>query len=372
MLPFAAVLALAIAFAIGRASAPRQASELASVGSFRTSLDDPDWLTRTWRMSAFLQSLAPENVEAAVAELEPVLPWITTDELRLFMLAWVRFDPIGALDWALALDPPFNRNAGGAALYAWAFRNPAAAVQALDSVSWQSAEIREFMQGRLVAGWAHGPHRARLDDYLSALEPGSRRFSYIGMLAWELSKQGAEAVRRWAEGIPDEPAAYKSAVFLKAGTTLAAIDPEGTARWLASRADREYTDGAFRVVVRGWARSDPSAALAWVVSLPEGDLRDRNLRSAFRVWHDAAPDAAERWLRAAAPSRAHDAALRVMVERRRKAAPAVAREWAALASDEALRSDLLARVESDEPVVDEEEDASDDQGGTEAEADTSG
>jgi hypothetical protein len=325
------------------------------VASFRAALADPDWLTRTWRMSSFLQSLSPANLDPALVEIEPALPWLTTDELRLFMLAWVRFDPIGALDWALALDPPFDRNAGGAAIYAWAFRNPAAAVQALDALGERGSELREFMQGRLVAGWAHGPHRDRLDDYLVRLEPGERRFAYVGMLAWELSKEGPDPVRRWAEALPDEPVQYKSAAFLKAATTLASIDPGGTARWLTQHADRAYTDGAFRVVVRSWTRSDPAAALAWVVALPAGDLRDRNLRVGFRVWHDAAAAAAEQWLRAAVPSAAHDAALRVMVERRRKATPGVAREWAALASDETLRRELLARVESGLPVVDEEE-----------------
>jgi hypothetical protein len=179
------------------------------------------------------------------------------------------------------------------------------------------------------------------------------------MLAWEIAKEGPGEVRRWAEAIPAEPLQYKSAVFLKAATTLAAIDPQGTAHWLAEHIDRPYTDGAFRVVVRSWARSDPGAALAWVVSTPAGTRRDRNLRTGFRVWHDAAPADAEGWLRAALPSAAHDAVLRVMVERRRKSAPEAAREWASLASDETLRRDLLARIASDAPV-DDEEDAYDD------------
>lgn len=339
----APTVALALGLAIGRATAPEHSEALADVASFRAALEDPDWLTRTHRLAGFLQTLSPESLPAALEVLEPQLPWLVTDELRLFMMAWTRFDEVGAFDWATGLEPPFHRNAAGAAIYALGFRNPAAGLNLLSTV--EDAELREFMQGRMVAGWAHGPHRDGLDDYLVTLDPGARRFAYVGMLAWELSKQGPEAVRRWADGIPEEHTRYKAAAFLKAATTLAAIDPPGTARWLASHLEHDYSDGAMRVVARSWAAADPHAALPWLAALPASDRRDSQLRHAFRVWHDAAPAEAEAWLKQALPAPALDAALRVMVERKRRREPEVARQWASLASD-ALREELLARVAS--------------------------
>lgn len=331
-----------LGFGLGRATAPGDDPELATLASFRRALEDPDWLTRSYRLSGFLQHLSPENLPGALEALEPQLPWLLTDELRVFMLAWSRFDPLGALEHALSWPRPFNRNGAGAAIYAWALRNPSAAAWALRSV--EDPDLKEFMEGRLIAGWTHGEHRDSASDYIAKLPEGRRRFGYIGMLAWELSKQGPEAVMRWAESVPDAPERYKASVFLQAGNTLAAVDPAATAGWLAGHADRVYADGVLRVVARSWANSDPPAALDWMMQLPAGEKRNGAVKNAFRVWHNRSPEAAERWLRAAAPEPALDAAVRLMVGGTRREAPVLAMEWALEVADPELREQVVVNV----------------------------
>lgn len=337
-----AMLALAVGFGIGRASAPAPESSLASVTSLRQGLEEADWLERSHRLSSFLQQLGPENLAEATAALEPQLAWITTDELRLFMLAWTRFDPAGALAYALALPAPFHRNAGGAAIYAWAFRDPDGAQAALESV--EDEDLREFMASRMVAGWAHAGHERALSEYLSSLPTGPRRFAHVGMLAWELSKRGPEAVTDWAEAAPAAFPRFKAAVFLKASATLASSDPARTALWLAPYLDRPYADGALRVVARSWAVRDPATALAWLTALPPGQDRDAAVSNAFRVWLAHSPSAAERWLRATLPDPAVDAAVAVMVARARRRSLPRSMGWAQAIADPALQSEFLVRL----------------------------
>ena len=54
-------IALALSFWLGRTTAPAPESELASVASFRRSLEDADWLTRSHRFNSFLVEALYDN-----------------------------------------------------------------------------------------------------------------------------------------------------------------------------------------------------------------------------------------------------------------------------------------------------------------------
>jgi hypothetical protein len=319
--------ALVLGFWLGRATAPALESELASVASFRRSLEDPDWLTRSHRFSSFLMGLNPENLPDALEALEPHLPWLLTDEFRMFMFAWSRFDPRGAFEQAQSWPPQIRRNAGGAAMYAWGFRNPLEAVRELSTV--EDTELQEFWAARLLAGWAHGEYRDSASEYIAKLPEGSARLTHLATLAWEISKEGPEAVMRWAEGVPADPPHFKQAVFHKAASTLAGVDAPSTARWLQGHLDRDYVDNALLITAGSWAMSDGPAAMSWLTGLPAGEKRAAAVRAGFAGWFRHAPQNAERWLRSASPAPAVDPAVRFMVERTRDEQPGVARRWAA-------------------------------------------
>jgi len=335
-------LALLLGLALGRLWAPSARPEHADLSSFRASFAEDDWLERSRAQSAFLQGLDPENLPEALSALEPRLPWLATDELRLFMLAWSRFDPAGALAWALAQSAPHRRNLSGAAIYAYAFRDPVAARAALLRV--EDDELREFMLGRLVAGWVRGGDLEGAGEYLTSLPQGNRRLRYLSMLAWELSKDGPEAVEEWAEAAPAAFPRYKAAVFLKATSTLAGIDPAGTAEWVSAYLGRPYADGVLRAVARSWALRDPRAAMVWLASLPPGLKRDASVSNAFRVWLERTPKAAEEWLRGEVPAPALDAAASVMVGRHRDGSREEALGWALRLDERGLREQVLSNI----------------------------
>ena len=318
-------LVLALGFWLGRATAPDPESELASVDSFRRSLEDRDWLTRTHRYSAFLVGLNPENLPEALEAIEPHRPWLLTDEFRMFMLAWSRFDPRGAFEHTQTWPLQIRRNAGGAAMYAWGFRNPLEAVRQLSTV--ENVALQEFWATRLLAGWAHSEFRDSASEYIAGMPEGPARGMYLETLAWEIAKESPQAVMRWAEGVPDDPPRFKQGVFLKATYTLAGIDPALTARWVEGHLDREYAGSALLIVAGAWTNKDAPAAMRWLSELPASKQREAAVRKGFGVWFDHSPRDAERWLKSTSPAPALDPAVRFMVEQTRDKKPEISKGW---------------------------------------------
>jgi hypothetical protein len=340
-----ALLALAVGFGLGRATAPDKYADLSTAASLRWALEEEDWLTRTWRLSSYLQHLGPEDVPATLEVIGPYIPWLLTDEIRLLMFAWVRFDAPGALAQALSWPPRYRRNAAGAAIYAWGFRDPEAALGALEEID--DPELVEFMRGRLIAGWLHGALKQSASDYIASLPADARRLAYTGQMASELAREGPAAVVSWAEGVPAADAGYKAEAFLQAAAVLAALDPAATARWLKPHLGRDYGRGALRAVIRSWAAVDPQASLVWVAGLPADELRKNAVYEAFTTWTDQAPGDAERWLRAATPDGVFDPAVRALVGMKQREAPAAALEWAGRMQDPELQRGLVVQVARD-------------------------
>jgi hypothetical protein len=341
----AVILALAAGFGLGRTTAPLPEPEPLTVASFRAALENPDWLARTYGVSAFLRELSPENLPAALEVYEAQLPWLVTDEQRLFMLAWSRFDVAAALERALSWPRRFVRNGSGAAIYAWAYRDPEGAVQALEQVS--DPELKGFMERRMIAGWAHGRHKQSANQYIASVPGGPRRFEYAGVLAWEYSKQGTEAVMRWADEIPDVLPRYKAASFIKAATTVAALDAPAAARWVTENLDKPYVMEALRSVARSWGVDEPRDALDWLMTLPAGGERDAAIPSAWGIWLAHAPKEAVEWLDSETPARVLDPAVRMLMDKARESTPAVAMRWSVALADPQRLADYVTEIGRD-------------------------
>src|SRR5262245_20427162 len=290
------IAAFAAGVGVGRLGATRAASpceEVATLASFEQGLVDPDWITRTWRISGFLQGLGPGNLDETLALVERERRFLDPDELRLFMHAWARFDAPGAFERALSWSGPARAKGASAAIYAFAFHDPHGALQALEAV--KDPSLAKRLQRRLVAGWARGPRRRELDAYLAALPDDEQRESWVGGLAFETAKQGGDALVAWAESVPEVVPSYKSSVFRKASGVLASFDAPRAARWVAEHHERDYARGAVRVVAARWAENDPEAAFAWLRALPPDPEREAAVADAFAAWLEHSPAAATRW-----------------------------------------------------------------------------
>jgi len=339
-----AVAALAAGVWIGRLSLPgAEVPEPADLASFREALDDPNWLTRTARMSAYLEHLGPDELPEAVEALEQRRAWLGPEELRIFMLAWARFDAPAALERTLTWPGRSRRTAAGAAIYAWAYYAPEAALEALDSV--EDAQLRDYLRTRLVAGWVRSEHKEDANRYIASLPDGAQRDSFAGMLARELNEQGSEAVMRWAEGVPEILPSYKQAAFRKACAALAASDPELAVRWAAEHGGHDYAAGTAEIIAGRWAEVDPQATLEWLLGLPQDEDRDRAIADSFAQWLSFERASAEAWLKATTPAEGLDEAVRVLVRRtNQRGSPEGAIAWARQIEDPKLRDEVILAV----------------------------
>jgi hypothetical protein len=322
------LLSLVAVFGIAHYWVPSaEARRLASIASFRSALDEPNDLVRTYRMSAFLQGMTAAELPDALQALEARHLWLSPEDLRLFTLAWARFDPAGALA-RLSTWPENARDmARGAAIYAWAYYDPSAALKAVEAV--ESKPERAQLQYELVAGWSSRDQIQDLSDWITALPEGQTRQRYAGSYARALLRRGPEALLAWADAVPvDANDGFKATAVLKAAHTLAHQDPLRAKDWIEGQLDQSYARHVAPAIVRLWAKSDPKAALDWSRALASEDDRNRSVSQAYRAWLQIDPEQATEWLRTNTPSDSLDMALRIEMQSALTRSPKTAMEWA--------------------------------------------
>ena len=340
-----AALALALAFALGRLGGRSggDAPDPRDVASFRQALAEEDELTRLRRMSAFLEHLSPGNLAEAQAALVEKQSGVGPDEVRIFMLAWARFDAPGAFAWAQAQPAEWRPTLAREAIYAWGLRDPQGALGALEGI--EDARMRDRLRSGLVSAWARSPDQAVLLAWLSELPPelGRDRDRYLSRLVAETAKGGPDAVIAWAEAIPDDASGdLKREAFRLAAGAVARADAARAAGWYEAHRDDPDSAGSLEVIARRWvAYHDPPALFEWLDSLAERGPRDAERRRALalgiRLWMEADRDAASAWLRSQTPRPALDPALAVFARETAERDPTDAFEWAELIDDESLR-----------------------------------
>ena len=337
------ILTLGAAYAAGRHGREAADSDLSRVASFRASLDQSDPLIRSYRFNGFLQTLGPDDLEEALEALEKHEHWLTEDERRNFLLAWASFDARGALDWALSRSGRVKRKAVAAAIYAWAFYDPAAARQALESLGEDDAT--PALEEEFVSGWMQGEVPAGVGEYIASQPASTARQRYANALASELMREGPEAVIRWVEAIPDDAVAnYKSIAFQKAANVLAVVDPVQASRWIEGHLDRDYAVYGPSAIGRRWVSQEPTAALEWLVGLPAGEVKDDAVRTAFRRWLNQDAEQAEAWVLSVSPVEGADWTVRTLIRRDSRQDPGSALAWARRIYDPTVRRRVLIGV----------------------------
>ncbi len=343
------ILSVAGAFALGRLGASDGAAPgFATVDSFRDALAERDELSRSYRMSAFLEGLGPQELPAALEVLEQNSIAVTREEARLFLLAWSRFDAPGAFAWARAWPTQWSDTLMEEAIYAWGLRDPRAALRELEAVEAPEQKVR--LRRSLLEGWLHSQDRTGASEYIAAIPEARQRSRLAFLLAAETMRDGAEAVMRWAEAVPeDAPNDFKRGAFYHASAVLAREDPRRAAQWFEAHRTLPYSTGSLDVIARRWAEyHDPPALFEWLRSLPSEGERASEIGEAvaatFGIWLGKAPEEAEAWLSSRTPDPELDSAVAELVRSLSQASPASAIAWAARIQDETQRrrSTLLA------------------------------
>jgi hypothetical protein len=305
------------------------------------ALRDRDVLTRTYRLAGALQELDEPDIEAAVAVFEAQRLGVTEGEIRLFMLAWCRFDPVGAFAWADAWPGPWRSTLVRMAIFAWSFRDPEGAAEAFGEME---PALRKELHASLISGWARSGDTAGLTEYLFSMPAGGERSRFIGMLLAEIMKEGPEAIVLWAEGVPVEaPNRAKVTAFLTAGGNLAQSNPSIAAEFYEAHQQFDYAQPALKTIARRWVEHhEPDLLFEWLVSLPAGEGVAEAVELGFSRWLSSAPGDARAWLIAAPSSEALDPAVVVFARHLSRTSIERAVGWVERIHDEPLRRRTLA------------------------------
>jgi hypothetical protein len=340
---FGAAFVLGQQFAAG--SARETPVEPGAEVSVRLSeaLRDRDVLTRTYRIAGAMQDLGERDVDAAVAVLEAQRLGVTEGEVRLFMLAWCRFDPAGAFAWADAWPGPWRSTLVRKAIFAWAFRDPEGAAEAFGAME---TAHREELRASLVSGWARSDDKDGLTEFLFSRSAGPERSRFIGVLLAELMQDGPDAITNWAEGVPvDAPNQAKATAFLTAGGALAQNDPSDATALFEAHQQFEYAQPALKTIARRWVdHHEPQELFTWLLSLPASGGRAEAVEAGFTRWWSKAPQDARAWLDAAPPGEALDPAVAVFARELSRTSARRAVEWTERIHDEPLRRRTLTPI----------------------------
>ena len=307
------------------------------------ALRDRDVLSRTARLSQTLRDLEERDLESAVAVFEAQRLGVTDSEVRLLMLAWCRFDPAGALAWARAWQGPWRTTLVRSAMYAWAFRDPNGAADAFRALGKPD---RDEIRASLVSGWARSDARQGLTDFLFSRPASTERSRFVGVLLAELTKEGPESIRSWAESIPaDAPNKAKTTAFLTAGGALAQNYPSDAVAFFEAHQEFDYAQPALKTIARRWVDfHEPAALFDWLVSLPASAGRADAVEAGFTRWWSQSPQEASAWLRAAPTAPAFDPAVAVFARQLSRTSAERAVGWAERIHDEPLRRRTLAPI----------------------------
>jgi hypothetical protein len=293
------IVIAAVAFAIGRQTAPsQQAGDEGPIwadvmeASLREALHSRDLLDGVSEVTRLMRDLRPENVTGAIAAFDSQRA--SEFEIQLFATAWARIDAPSALEHLLGWPRNTATTAVPAAVEAWAAENPAAARQFVAGLD--EGWLREPCARALATGWALSGEPG-LAEHLSAIPSHRLRQKVVNHMMWSwLKREPANAVMDWVDSIegPDE---FKRMLYEKALSQIAQQDPPLAAAWVDAHVGGAYSRRAPRLVLAPWLRIDTPAALVWLESLPAGPQRDESLEWGFLRWMTQDRERAEAWIR---------------------------------------------------------------------------
>lgn len=248
--------------------------------------------------------MSPEDVRAALAELEDAPATGLALELRLLLLKrWSVFDPRAAWDYARATPENFREIRGSGSiestlLRAWARTDPKAALQAwteLDAPArqansfalrqiyssfaahdfeqaWASAqqaesEIRAEALIGVASTASQGENRETLLARLTELPAGELRTRALSAALETLSKTGhADEATRWLEAA-NLDRNERGRIEEQLAVRMFTQDRRATADWLMAGADSPTRRARRMEIVIGlWAHTDPQASGEWLIS----------------------------------------------------------------------------------------------------------
>lgn len=266
----------------GRSTSPTSAGELERLTSILRS-EDP--LARSRGLLAYIDRLGPDDFESAIAHFRSLgLTDSRRGEYGMLLSAWAKMDPYSALEYAR------SDNGGGYAtstvLTSWASRDPDSALRWAEA-NHEGTDPNPFLAG-IIRGVAES-NPGRATELLAGMPRSRERGDALNGMLPHLLSQGMEATRSWIAGLTDD--SLRDGAIMRSADQMAAVDPAGTAAWLAENPG-EASQRTMDDVYSRWAKQDQQAALAAFSAMPSGDNRSNALRGVVSSMASSDPQAA--------------------------------------------------------------------------------
>jgi hypothetical protein len=266
-------------------------------GTLLQALRDADPYARARTLGALLPTLGPE----AIPEVEQALRDPTLDvgatEYELLVRFWASHAPEAATRWVVDRSPLFYRNAlVQIALPLWVAADLQASLIAVRE--WQTfrPDVREASARGLVLGW-YAAGLPGLTQYIQDMGVGfEQQLALATYLRAAIPKEGAPAVMRWAESVPEEDPAYKLTVYRQVASALPLFDQAAAMRWCEAQCDGPFGNNLRNILAGRWVLNDGAGALEWLSTAPDGPEKDLAIRASFATWGRADREAALAWM----------------------------------------------------------------------------
>jgi hypothetical protein len=342
------ILSIAVTIGLTRlAGSDRAGSETSP--SLDEAFGEFDPLRRAYLISNSLQDFGPDDLPELMRVLVDRRRGIVPEEVRLFMLAWARFDAPGAYAWANEGPPRWRATLTDAAIFAWAYRDGPAAMAVVDET--ENPDRMAGLRQSAIEGWMRSDDKLRVAEYLSTLPDMKRRGRFYFQLGGEVvMKEGEEAAMRWVEGLPDDaPHNLKGGLFNVIAKSVADDDPLRAAEWVLAHGTDPYSKKALGGVMRRWVQQgDRPVAFEWLLALKPDEVQagdhDKAISLGFRSWIQMDRKGAHEWLLSVLPNPELDPAIKEAIKELLPKDPGASMVWAQRLDDEARRHSESVRV----------------------------
>ncbi len=343
------VLSIALAIGLTRFAEPDQGGSGSSV-SLDEAFAEMDPLRRAFLTADSLQNVGRGDLGELQDVFETRSMGLMTEEVRLLMLVWVRFDAPGAYAWASEGPTNWRKTLTGQCLWAWGYHDGPEAMRFVAEI--EDPELVARLRQNAIEGWMRSDDKKGVTDFVASYEDMGPRGRLTFVLAGEIvMAEGIDGAMRWVDALPDDtPNELKRIVFNHVAKIVAGEDdPERAAEWFLEHRAHAFTDKALEGIVRRWVQHhDRPAAFAWLLNMSDdGDnvgQRDDAVSAGFRSWMQLDPDSAQAWLLSMVPNAALDPAILEASKRLTPTDIGAAMAWAQRVDDESDRDAELARV----------------------------
>ncbi len=168
--------------------------------SFDEAFDETDPLQRAYLIGRSLQDLGSDRLPELLEALTIYRMGIETEEVRLVMLAWARFDPLGAYEWALEGPKNWRMILTNQAMFAWAYHDGPSALRKLESI--EDPELKLRLRSAVTDGWMRSDDKLGATEYVANFPDLKRRGRLFFLLAGEIvMAEGREGAMRWLDSL---------------------------------------------------------------------------------------------------------------------------------------------------------------------------